>query len=365
MKLGFLQTAFDRFAGRGSAAVTIPAMDGPLGPNTRLEDAATVLAVEAPDNLVRGKDDTYFSSGARLLSLSTAQKAAREITTFDQRITALAVAPDGMLAVGLEGGGIQFTGGTRSRETIKTLPGLGRLCPTALIFIDQQNLLICNGSARRQPSEWQWSLMEDDYTGSIWRYELEGGQATCLARDIAFPNGLAVMPGSGDILVSEAWRHHLLRLSAGGGSKPVSLVENLPGYPARLSPATDGGFWLSIFAPRSQLIELVLKEPAYKRRMMREIANPNLWIAPALSSGDSFLEPLQGGAVKQMGILKPWAPTRSYGLVVRLSADLLAVESLHSRADGQHHGVKSCIEIDNHLIAASMGGNKVLSAALG
>jgi len=365
MMFGFLQTAFERFAGRGSAAVTIPAMDGPLGPNTRLEDAAILLDIAAPDNLVRGDDGIYFSSGTGIFLLPLPDGKARKVTAFDHDVTALAVAPNGLLAVGLDDGSICLTGGTRTYEAITKVPGVSRLCPTALVFADSTTLLLCHGSNRHLSSKWQWSLMEDDCSGSVWRYDLETGQATCLAANLAFPNGLAVLPGATDVAISDAWRHRLIRVPLSGSGKPVPVLENLPGYPARLSSATGGGFWLSVFAPRSQLIELVLKEPAYKRKMMREIANPNLWIAPALSSGDSFLEPLQGGAVKQMGILKPWAPTRSYGLVIRLDPQFLAIESLHSRSDGQNHGVKSCIEIDGRLLVASTGGNKLLSAALG
>ena len=34
-----------------------------------------------------------------------------------------------------------------------------------------------------------------------------------------------------------------------------------------------------------------------------------------------------------MGMHKPWAPSRSYGLVVRLDAGLQPLASLHSRAE--------------------------------
>ena len=46
-----------------------------------------------------------------------------------------------------------------------------------------------------------------------------------------------------------------------------------------------------------------------------------------------------------MGIHKPWAPSRSYGLVVRLDAAMRPVASFHSRANGHRHGVTSAIEV--------------------
>jgi hypothetical protein len=93
--------------------------------------------------------------------------------------------------------------------------------------------------------------------------------------------------------------------------------------------------------------------------MVSEI-DPDYWIAPALANGRSFLEPIQGGALKQMGVLKPWAPSRSYGLVIKLNDDFEPTLSLHSRADGSRHGTASVLEHSETLFVASKGGNVVL-----
>jgi hypothetical protein len=94
--------------------------------------------------------------------------------------------------------------------------------------------------------------------------------------------------------------------------------------------------------------------------MMREMERAH-WIAPALASGASFLEPLQSGGVKTMGIHKPWSPSRSYGLVVRLDPALQPVASYHSRANGRRHGITSVIEAGGQVLAASQGGNAILA----
>jgi len=54
---------------------------------------------------------------------------------------------------------------------------------------------------------------------------------------------------------------------------------------------------------RTQLVEFVLRENAYRRRMMKEIA-PEFWIAPRLRSGQSFEEPMQGAHIKTMGVIQ-------------------------------------------------------------
>src|SRR5262249_47155765 len=151
------------------------------------------------------------------------------------------------------------------------------------------------------------------------RLDLKTGAQTCLMSGLAFPNG--VFARGSDLIVSESWRHRLVSIPAGRSARPRPVLVNLPGYPSRLSPAADGGAWLCLFAPRNRLTELGLQEENYRSAMLREV-EPDFWIAPALSTRQSFLEPLQCGGVTTMGISKAWAPTRSYGLLVRLDRDL-------------------------------------------
>ncbi|MFN5455137.1 MAG: strictosidine synthase, partial [Bradyrhizobium sp.] len=82
---------------------------------------------------------------------------------------------------------------------------------------------------------------------------------------------------------------------------------------------------------------------------------------PALRSGVSFHEPMQGGALKQMGILKPWAPTLSYGLVIALDTNFVPLQSLHSRAGGKRHGITSAVDIDGRLWLTAKGGDEIVA----
>jgi hypothetical protein len=137
------------------------------------------------------------------------------------------------------------------------------------------------------------------------------------------------------------------------------VLPHLPVYPSRLSPASGGGYWLTAFVARSLLIEFILREPAYRKRMMAEI-DPQYWIVPRLRSGLSFKEPLQGAHIKTMGVVKPWAPPRSYGLVIRLGADGVPLYSLHSRVDGTNHGVAAAVEHQGDLVMIAKGPGRIL-----
>jgi hypothetical protein len=355
MMMGPIRRAIDRFRGAGSAAITLPPMDGAIRPNQAIEAAALVLEIEAPDNLVFDGRSVFFSSGATVLSLDLTAATARAetVAAFDHPVTCLAARADGTMVAGLNDGSILFVAGPRKGQRIADA-GAKPSCPTALL-IDGETLVVCHGSRQNAPLAWKHDLMQRNASGSVWRIDLAGGAPTCLVDGLAFPYGLAT-GAARDIAVSESWRHRIVSVP----SSAAPLLDNLPGYPARLAPAVGGGYWLCVFAPRSRLVEFVLHERDFCADMFREI-EPDYWIAPSLTSGRSFLEPLQGGAIKQLGILKPWAPSRSYGLLIRLDAQFMPVASYHSRADGTRHGLTSCVDLGDRVLVASKGGNAILA----
>jgi hypothetical protein len=103
----------------------------------------------------------------------------------------------------------------------------------------------------------------------------------------------------------------------------------------------------------------VLADKKFSHRMMRE-TDERYWIAPSLCATDHPFEPTQMGAIKQYGAKKPWAPPRSYGLVIRLADDLSPSASLHSRVDGKRHGITGVATVDSKLFVVSKGHGKVL-----
>ena len=335
-----LDPLLDLFRGR---AVTIPPMDGALRPNTLLEDSTLLREAEAPDSLVTAKGEVLFASGKDIRRLAD----GATIASFSETITALAANADGALAAGLESGRVEAGG--KSFEGFK--------CPVALAFGGPDELYVCNGSDSFAPSAWAADLMNSNASGSVWRVNLRSGERSCMARNLAFPYGAAVDTGKRRLIVSESWRHRVISVPLDGGS-PVELLAKLPGYPARIV-ASPSGYVLPLFAPRNRLIEFVLIEKDYREAMMREI-DPRYWIAPSLSAARSFLEPLQNGGVRSMGIHKPWSPSRSCGLVVELDTALQPLASYHSRANGTRHGITSAIMHDGAIIAASKGSGAIL-----
>ena len=336
-------------------AATVPSMDGVLRPNDALDRARTLATVPAPDNLAAAGSQLFFSSGTNVLRISaeTPGTAPALVRNCEAAVVALAASPSGALAIGLDGIGIRIVGGPHDGVLLDTLGGRPAGCPTAAAFLGEEVLFVCLGSTHNGPQDWQRDLLEMRASGSLWRVDLRAKSASRIADGLAFPNGVLVQGRR--VAISESWSHRVLRFDPDAPrARPDVVLEDLPGYPGRLSPAADGSAWLAVFTPRSQLIEFVLRERAYCARMLREIPS-DLWIAPTLRSGTSFEEPMQGGAVKVHGVFKPWAPTRSYGLAVLLDRDLAPAASYHSRADGRRHGIVSLCEWGGELVFASRG----------
>jgi len=354
--IGAVRQAIDRFRGTGSAALTLPPMDGALRPNQALEEATVVLAAPGADNLARDGERIFFSSANRLMELDlTRPEQPTLLAEFGANIACLTVDGAGTIAVGLDDGTVCLRA-PDGRETLATAVGPAFSCPTALLF-GEGALYVCHGSSKYPPSVWKRDLMERNAGGSLWRLDPGGGAPQCLAVGLAFPQGLVLGP-AGELVFAESWRHRLVSVPAAGGAVSA-LLDHLPAYPARLAQAGDG-YWLAAFAPRNRLIEFVLSERSFCARMIENI-EPEYWIAPDLSPDRSFLQPLQGGAIKRLGILKPWAPSLSYGLLVRLNAAFEPVASYHSRADGRRHGVTSCVDIDGRVLVACKGAGEIVS----
>lgn len=342
--IGWVSDRIDRFRGRGAHAATVPPMDGALRPNTLLEQAEVVARAAAPDNLVLHRGTVFFSSGSDILALDPTTGVTLQWRRCAATVTAMA-SSGATLAIALSDGSLILSG-----DTDRTLTTLGS-CITAIAPGEQGRLIICVGSTRNLATDWKRDLLQGGASGAVWALTVADGTLQKLADGLSWPAGAAISDGR--VVVVEGWKHRLTPLGT------AALITDLPGYPSRLTPAPDG-WWLTVFAPRNQLIELVLRERDYRERMMREIDSDH-WIAPSLAPAVDFNEPMQGGAIRTHGIIKPWAPTRSYGLLVRLDASFRPIASYHSRADGRFHGVTSALHLGDRVLVTSLGGNAVLS----
>ena len=345
--IGALGRWRDTLLGRGSAAVTVPLFDAALKPNEILRDAEVVARFEAAEDLASDGERLFVADGSQVLQLD-GQGAFRPVLDAEQAITAIACI-EGGIACALAGSEIRIFGGRFDGRHITDVAGERMVALNAMVA-DGSRLLATDGSTSRPSHEWRHDLMELGRSGRVFAFDLERRKSSKLRGDLGHAFGVAK---AGDtVLVSESWRHRLLAVQPDGEARVV--LDHMPGYPSRIAPAASGGFWMTMFCARTQLVEFVLREPAYRRRMMDSI-DPDLWISPQLRSFYSYHEPLQHATLQQLGRVKPWAPPRSYGLVVRLDAQGQLLYSFHSRMGGPFHGIVAAAECGGQLFLLSKG----------
>lgn len=343
----------------------IPPLDGALSPNDRL-DACTPIGDPLPgvDDVIAAKDGSvYVSAGKKVLKLSGNGLSERSfVAEFEGDAGSLAIHPDGRLLVCVAGRGLAALDPANPQPRWReATDGRGFAGLTAVTSAPDGRIFMVEGSIGRLPNQWRHDLMEKRSNGRLVVCSTALDNAQVLLNDLPYPCGLAVSANGKELWLAEAWAHRLSRfaLTADGIGPREVIAGNLPGYPARLHLDVNGGFFLGMFARRTHLIEFVLKEDDFRKDMIETIA-PDYWIAPAFAGGSDCLEPMQIGAVKALGIQKPWAPPRSYGLLIHLDSDGNATDSLHSRAGGRFHGVTGACDTQHGVVISARGARQLL-----
>jgi hypothetical protein len=342
----------------------IPSMDGALSPNDALGHCHPLgEALPGADDVAVAPDGAlYVSAGPRVLRLFGPGYGERALAAeFPAAAGGLALHPDGRLLVCVAGHGLAAVDRDGRQRWLNEVEDQPLQCLTGVAAAPDGTVFLSEGSRHNPPDQWCRDLLEKRRGGRIVACAPGLDRAEVLLRDLPYPNGVALSPDARFLWFSESWSHRICRAPlAGGGLGPVSaVIPNLPGYPARLAPAAAGGFWLAVFALRTHLIEFVLREDDFRREMMRTVA-PEYWVAPALATTGDALEPMQSGGIKALGIQKPWAPPRSYGLVLRFDDEGEIAESLHSRVGGRYHGITAIRETAEGLVIVSKGAGRLL-----
>jgi hypothetical protein len=338
-----------------------PVLDGPLRPNSLLETCPVVCReIEEPNDIAfSNAGDAYVTSGRKLFRFADANfDRPTVVAEFGGLATGLAPYPAGGVVVCVSDHGLALVDGPDSMRLLKAEGSNGLKCPTAVTVGSAGEIYVCDGSRENTPDRWAYDLMEKRRTGRVLRIDAKTCRSDVLADGLAFPSGICFATDGGSLIVSEAWAHRLLRIPLTSLPRPQPVAQNLPGYPAGIASVASG-YCLAMFALRTQLVDFVLTEDNYRRKMIERI-DPAFWIVPALRSEGHYLEPVQGGGLRKHGSVKAWAPPRSYGLVVFLDSDFEPLSSFHSRVGGSCHGITGVTDHGGRVFAVSKGNSKIV-----
>ena len=354
----YLKDRVDYLFGRGKHSIFVPVMDGALKPNEYLDDIKIIHKQEEIDNLILNKGNILFSANSTVFAISNAKKP-KKIISFSKDITAMAVnALGSKLAVALNDDSVVIL----ALKTLKETYRFQEKCVTSMCF-NGEGLIYTTGSEKFLATEWQHDLLSNGSSGTVCVNDLDGSKTRALIKGLSWPSGVTFIEKT-VFCISESWKHrisfHKLGDNQSSASKLDKEINKLPAYPGKsFFNSSNKELLVCFFAPRNQLVEFILTEEEFKRRMMSEI-EPSLWVAPTYRSGKHIREPLQQSGIKTMGYLKPWAPAFSYGLVVRFDEDLKPIASYHSRTNGSFHGTTSVIVDKGHnILVTSKGDGKL------
>ncbi len=337
----------------GDSSLSIPVFDGAYRPNNLLEEAHVFAQRAEIEDIAAAPDGSLLAACASEVVRFLPDGESVRVADFGAPVQALATWPDGALVVAAMGAVI-VRGGASDSARLASVDGADLSGVNALHVTGSGTVLISDGSKGRGYAQWSRDLLERGRTGRLIEFDPGTGRSRVVVDNLAYCFGVG--QDADRTFVSESWAHRIVAVEAGLASP---ILDRMPGYPARMCAAAKGGWWLSLFAGRTQLVEFVLAEDDYREEMMRTVA-PEYWVSPAMRSGADFLEPLQIGGVKQMGVLKPWAPPRSYGLLVRLNERMQPIYSLHSRVGCKNHGIVAAVECGDELYVLSKGAGRIL-----
>lgn len=342
----------------------IPSLDGPWAPDDRLDEMPLVAdGLGDPTDIVAHDGHIHVAEGRSVFRLSgPARQRKEEVARFEADVHGVSTAGAFGIAACVAGRGIAFVGGHWDGRKIDAVDGRPLACPTAALLLSPNTLVIADASTRENGA-YRRDYLETARSGRLIKVNLDTGRAATVIDGLGYPTSLALARDGYSLLVAEAWAHRISHVDP-SAEKPVlqAKLQNLPGFPWRIL-RTAGGYWLSFLCLRTQLLEFVRSEAKFRAQMI-EATEPEFWIAPAPRTTGHFYEPVQGGQIKQHGVTKPWAPTRSYGLLARLGSDLEPLETWHSRHGRQRHGLTGLAEVDGRLMVLARGPGAIFDAGL-
>jgi hypothetical protein len=333
-----------------------PAMtlEGVLGPNTFMDDASGMV-VDTPQALCVVDDARLlFSSGNSVLAIAEWGEQPELWCRFDQPVTALCASSGGLVGVGLADASfmVRDKAGLAMDEWAQPA---GLVSVADCIFVSEDEIAIVDNG---------YSYGQDILSIAPWD-EIGRGQVVAINRDgttrqlagsLHCPMGIA-RDTDGALIVSLLERACVVDLS---GNVRQS---GFPAYLGRIRK-TDTAFLISCLSRRDPLIEFLKTEKEFVAEMKAKI-DPQHWLSPRANPEFSHDFPIELGATRLFGEIKPWAPSFSYGLVIEADKDLIPTGSAHSRANGRRHAIRDAVWWNGDVIAVSTASGELLRFSFG
>ena len=330
----------------GPPAMTL---EGVLGPNSRLDEAAAIPA-DRPDALaVTADGQLLFSSGDSVYALKSWGEAPQPWGRFENSVTALAASPGNLVAIGLSGGAIKVHDATGQPLDWAMSPKTHSAVD--LHFLSETELAIVDHGYAADRDVLSLAPWDDARRGSVTA-ATRTGAFRLLSKELHCPMGICC-DESGNLIVTELESARAIDMSG------KVRRSGFPGYIGRIRKTSDG-YLLACLSRRDPLIEFLKTETEFVAEMKATI-EPRHWIAPRATPEFSHDVPIELGATRLFGEVKPWAPSFSYGLLIMLDENLMPTGSAQSRANGRRHAISDALVWNGDVIVVSKASGEILN----
>jgi ribose transport system permease protein len=142
---------------------------------------------------------------------------------------------------------------------------------------------------------WMTEALEGRGNGRIICYDPRKNASRTIIPNLMFPNGICVTFDGQSILFAETFGCRISRYWFDGpkAGKIEPIIPNLPGLPDNINRASDGNYWCAMVGMRAPALDLALRMPDFRRRMIYRVA-PDEWLFPQMNTGFVFKFDLSG-----------------------------------------------------------------------
>lgn len=147
-------------------------------------------------------------------------------------------------------------------------------------------IFFSEATVRFDMSDWMVDALEARGNGRIICFDPKSGRTRTILPNLFFPNGICMCRDGVSFLFAQTWGCSISRYYFAGPKtgKVEVVVPDLPGYPDNINRASDGGYWVALVGMRTPAFDLILKNPALRKRMVERVA-PDEWLFPNMNFG--------------------------------------------------------------------------------
>ena len=143
-----------------------------------------------------------------------------------------------------------------------------------------------DSTTRYTAHNWAGDALEGRGNGRILRYDPKTGKTRTILRGLVFTNGVCMAHDNKSFFFAETWACRIRRywLEGPKAGKLEIFIDDLPGLPDNINRASDGTYWLAMLGMRTDTLDLAMRMPGFRARMVRRVA-PDEWLFPNLNTG--------------------------------------------------------------------------------